>query len=132
MSEYYRFLNLNKYADFHSHQAKEEFDTLDHFQKWYITYHEKLIPSTTISIEHIIPVDWYSHIKQDVDKATVREGVKNGHVKWVNWEAETKKLYEDEIKTSESELDKIELRKLLKEVSKELAKAKQKYISLKN
>lgn len=105
---------------------------LNDYQKWYVCHHQKLIPSIAFTVDPLIPLDWYSHIKQEVDKSTVREGVKNGHIKWVNWEAETQKLYEEQIKESESELDKIELRKLLKEVSKELAKAKQKYITLKN
>lgn len=132
LSQYYRFLNLCCYADFHSHQAQEEFATLAKFQKWYIDSHERLIPQSQPTIESVIPQDWYAHVKQDVDKNTLRESVKNGHIKWVNWEAETKKLYEDQIKVSETEVDKIQLRKLLKEVQKEWAEAKQKYISLKN
>lgn len=132
LSQYYRFLNLCCYADFHAHQAEEEFATLVKFQKWYIDSHQMLIAQTQPTIEDIIPQDWYAHIKSDVDKNTLRESVKNGHIRWVNWEAETKKLYEDQIKASDIEIDKIQLRKLLKEVQKEWVKAKQKYISLKN
>lgn len=132
LSEYYGFLNLTKYSDFHAHQAKEEFATLIRFQTWHMNHYGKLIPQTTPTVESIIPKDWYSHVRTDVDKATVRQGVQNGHTLWADWQKQTKKLYEDSIKQAETEVDKIEIRKLLEEVCEELAFAKRKHLSLKN
>lgn len=133
LSEYYNFLNLNVYSQFHKYQAEEEFCQALEFQDWYVSNHGKLIPTiTNPAIENIIPQEWFSHTKQDVDKATVRQGVQDGHVKWINWEAQTRRLYQDSIKELQNEVDKMYIRKLLKKVNKELMRAKEKYISLKS
>lgn len=73
LSEYYNFISLDGFSNFHAHQAKEEFCSSLKAQRCYMDNEDKLISSIAFQpTENIIPQDWYSHIKKDVDTATVR------------------------------------------------------------
>jgi hypothetical protein len=52
----------------------------------------------SVSDPKIIPDSWYKYTRQDVDSATKKTAVKNGLQVWVDWEKETKKLYEESYK----------------------------------
>ncbi len=94
MVDYYCFLNLKGYAMCHKyHYISENWDYMK-LKKYYIKHHGKLIPEKSIENPKVIPSNWYSHIKADVDVSTVRNGVKTGLEKWVAWETETKELYQ--------------------------------------
>ena len=62
--------------------------------RYFINHHSMLIPDTRIETPSVIPESWYSHVREDVDSATKKNGVKAGLQKWVQWERDTKKLYE--------------------------------------
>ena len=53
-----------------------------------------LIPDERFEAPDIIPSSWYDHTRDDVDVSTKKNAVKSGLTKWVEWERDTKKLYE--------------------------------------
>ena len=131
LSEYYNFISLDGFSDFHAHQAKEEFCSSLKVQRYYMDNQDKLIPAIEFKpSDSIIPEDWYSHIKKDVDTATVRQGTKFAFDKWLEWDTQTKQFYEENYKTATG-CEKGILEKLIKDVTKEICEAKKEYMKLK-
>ena len=92
--EYYSFLNLRGYEKCHCYHYLREMAAHKKLNRYYINHFNKLIPETKIDDPEIIPATWYRYLRQDVDGNTKRNAVKTGLEKWVAWERETKKLYE--------------------------------------
>lgn len=95
LADYYRFLGLNKYADCHEHHYKDESCMWRKISDYYIEHFNKLIVEKEIDNPNIIPKDWFSVTRQDVDSNTKRRAVESGLQEWVKWETATKKLYEN-------------------------------------
>lgn len=93
-ADYYYFLGLEKYGDEHHNRYVDE--SLNHrkLQKWYILHYNKLLPQERVDYKTFIPDSWYKYKRFDVDSGTISKSVKNGLTMWVDWERETKKLYE--------------------------------------
>jgi hypothetical protein len=53
-----------------------------------------LIPKFEVENPEVIPDSWYRYSRIDVDNNTKKNAVKNGLSMWVEWEKETKSLYE--------------------------------------
>lgn len=81
----------------------------------------------------VIPASWYRYKRQDVDTNTRRNAVKEGYERWIDWETQTKALYE---KHSKALLDDgavaaaIVVGKLADDVSDELADAEKEKLEL--
>ena len=126
LADYYHFLNLPGYACCHDYHFLEESKSYRKLSKWYMKNHNKLIEEKEIEIPTVIPDNWYNHTKQDIDAITVKNGVKAGLEMWVDWETETKKLYEDmyvELLDISEISDTIMVKELISDVTCELAKA---------
>jgi hypothetical protein len=82
-----------------------------------------LIRESRIDPPDVIPKDWYNYTRQDVDVSTKRSAVKVGLEQWINWEKETKELYESFGKETTDTLTHDLLCELAKDVSKELDNA---------
>ena len=95
LADYYRFLGLDKYADCHEHRYKEESHCWRKITSYYIEHFNKLIEEQEIDNPNIIPSDWYNVTRNDVDTSTKRRSVERGLNKWIDWETETKVLYEE-------------------------------------
>ena len=93
-ANYYKFLGLSGYAKCHEYHFMKETCAYRKLQRYYICHYNKLIPETEFSNPSVIPESWYGYTRQDVDSSTKKSGVKNGLIAWVEWEEETKKLYE--------------------------------------
>ena len=68
------------------------------FITYYIDHQDRLVqdfsPNSLTSF-NIIPDNWYSYTRDDMDTNTRRNAVKSGIEKYVHWEKETKKFLED-------------------------------------
>ena len=60
-----------------------------------MTHHFKLLQIEEINEPKLIPENWYKYTTQVVDGGTKRNAVKDLMEKWVKWEEETKKLYQE-------------------------------------
>ena len=126
MSDYFDFLNLKGYTRLQEHRAKQEMKGYKKLHRYYTSRYNKLIPEVKFDAPEIIPANWFEHTKQDVDTNTKRTAVRDAFNRWVDWEKETKALYQQmyselvalgEIDTS------IEIGRYIQDVSKELEKA---------
>lgn len=94
MANYYDFLGLRGYKRCHEYHFLEETCEYRSLCRYYINHHNKLIPKLPIEDPKVIPESWYKYTRQDVDSSTKKSAVRNGLNLWVEWEKETKKLYE--------------------------------------
>ena len=97
-AKYYSFLGLEGYKLFHEYQYYDQSCTYLKFTFYFLEHYDRLIPkfsTETLSTFPIIPDNWYSYSRQDMDTNTRRNAVKNGLEKYVHWEKETKKIFED-------------------------------------
>ena len=126
LANYYDFLGLKGYKRCHEYHFLDETCAYRKLCRYYINHHNKLIPYINIDTPTVIPDNWYKHIRQDVDTNTRMGAVRNGLTMWVNWERETKKLYE-KMYTELMNIDEVasahEISKLVESVDCELKKA---------
>lgn len=94
MADYYDFLGLEGYKRCHEYHFLQESCAYRSVSRYFINHHNMLIPEERIEDPKIIPESWFEHTRDDVDSATKKNAVKSGLTKWVTWERETKKLYE--------------------------------------
>lgn len=127
-ADYYYFLNLCGYGDMHNKHYVSESLSHRNLHKWYITHYNKLIPEERFDYKSVIPESWYKYARKDVGGSTIREAVKDGLTTWVEWERETKKLYEQTYKELMS-LDEVSaalfVKDLVCDVTDELCKAEE-------
>lgn len=95
MVDYYNFLNLPGYAACHCWHAKCEAKSRRELREWYIRHCGKLVPYHTNTAEAYIPANWYNYSQADVSSSDIQKAVKDGLEKWVEWETQTKTLYEN-------------------------------------
>lgn len=127
-ANYYDFLGLPGYKECHEYHFLEETLSYRSLMSYYIAHHNKLIPDARIETPKMIPDLWYKHVRRDVDTTTRIGAVKMGLEKWVEWETETKKLYEDSYKCLMEQGDvasAIFVYGLIKDVDDELATAEE-------
>lgn len=94
MSNYYCFLNLKGYAECHKYHYLSESQNYMEVNRYYLRHHNKLIKSKQIDDPKVIPNSWYAYERKDVDATTKRNAVKTGLEKWIDWEKDTKTLYQ--------------------------------------
>ena len=95
LANYYDFLGLNGYKRCHEYHFFKESMSYRGLCRYYINHHNKLIEEQQFDNPEIIPQSWYQYTRQDVDTNTKRNSVKVGLQKWVEWEQDTKELYEN-------------------------------------
>ena len=126
MSDYYNFLGLKGYSKCHEHHFFEEMCNLQKLHNYFLTHHNKLIPELSIQNPKVIPDSWYNYTRQEVGPSTKQMSVKNGLTMWVDWEKETKTLYQQMYKEL-MEIGEVAsaciIKELICDVDKELKKA---------
>lgn len=95
MADYYDFLGLKGYKRCHEYHYFAENCTYREVNRYFINHYSRLIPEMPIDNPAIIPESWYKYTRSDVDANTKKNAVKRGLTLWVDWEKETKKLYEE-------------------------------------
>ena len=134
MSSYYDFLNLCGYQKCHEYHYWCESASYLKLKHHYFKYHSKLIKEKQIDNPNAIPKSWYNYEREDVDVSTKRNGVKAGLEKWIDWEKETKDLYEKMYKEliMLNEINDAKfIEKLICDVTHEWAQAKEEYLNIK-
>lgn len=129
----YEFLGLKGYAECQRYHFYDETYARDELVNYYMTHYFKLIPTEVIEKNDIIPVSWYKYSAQQVDVSTRRNSVKELMTKWIEWEKETKKLYEkmyQELTNLGEVAAAIEIEKYIKDVDQELSEAQQELLNL--
>lgn len=94
MANYYDFLNLHGYKRCHEYRTLEEMCGLRKLHRYYVNHYDRLIPEDKVDDPEAIPASWYKYARQDVDITTKKNAVRLGIDKWVEWEIETKDLYQ--------------------------------------
>lgn len=93
----YMFLGLNGYAACHEYHHLSETKAYISVCK-YVTDHFDMILNTDDSfqgIPDIIPKSWYVNTRDKVDASTRMQAMEEALNTWIDWEENTKKLYED-------------------------------------
>lgn len=133
MAKYYSFLNLNGYTKCHEYHYAEETKGYRDLSRYYMEHHHKFIPVLPMNRPDVIPQSWYSATQQQVDVGTKQSGIKAGAEKWVEWEKDTKAIYQDAylslIEIGEPAAAEYVLQ-LVRDVDKELECAERKHLTL--
>lgn len=91
----YDFLGLYGFAKCHEFHYLEESYGYKCLMHYYSTHYHKLLNIDKIPAPKIIPENWYKYSTMEVDTNTKRQAVKNMMGKWIEWERDTKKLYQE-------------------------------------
>lgn len=95
LANYYDFLGLQGYKRCHEYHFMQESCAYRGINRYFINHHDMLIPEAEFDNPEVIPASWYEHTRGDVDSSTKKNAVKVGLTKWVEWERDTKKLYQE-------------------------------------
>lgn len=132
MANYYDFLGLKGYKRCHEYHFMKETLGYRSLNRYFINHHNMLIPEPRFENESVIPASWYEHTRSDVDMATKKNAVRSGLTKWVEWERDTKKLYEQMYKEL-LEIDEVasamKVKQLVCDVDCELKKAERYWLN---
>lgn len=137
-ANYYDFLGLKGYSTFHEYHFFEQMHGYRQFITYYIQHQDRLVQDfspNTLSSFNILPDNWYGYTRQDVDTNTRRNAVKSGLEKYVHWEKETKKFFEDMYSQAIQQGFigiSIQIKKLIKSVEQEIKYANKEYLQIKS
>ena len=134
MSRAYSFLGLEGFSLCHNSHHIEETHNYMHLCQYYSNHYHKLIELEEIPQPKIIPAAWNKYTTMDVDINTKREAVQAMMEKWVTWERDTKKLYQEMYQALWANGEIASVQKIscfICDVDKELEHAEKKWIQLK-
>ena len=131
LADYYNFLGLKGYQKCHEYHYFCENANFRKITDYYLKHYNKLVPERPFQNPNIISEDWYQYKRSQVDSSVRKSAIEFGMKKWVAWEKQTKKDYQDYYKELMN-LGEIaaahELEKYIIDVDKELAFAEQKLL----
>lgn len=131
LANYYDFLALMGYKRCHEYHFLNELCAYRGVCRYFINHYNKLLPYADTNGVEIIPKEWYNHTRQEVDMTTKKNAVKNGFMLWVEWEKETKALYENMYKEL-VEINEVaaamKVKELICDVDCELKKAEREFL----
>ena len=133
MNQAFQFLALWGYAKEQECHYFEESEMYKKFQHYYMSHYFKLLPKEMEDRKELIPATWYKYSASAVDVGTKRSAIKDLMTKWIDWEKETKKLYEEmylELTNLREIAAAIQVEKLIKDVDDELHKAQKELLDL--
>ena len=127
----YQYLNLEGLSRCHIYHAQEEKEGFLCLTHYFLTRYAKLLQLENLSQYKIIPDTWYKYSTYVVDNSTKRNAIKELMEKWIKWEQETKKLYQ-EMRSALISLDEIaaalHIDQYITDVDNELQDAQKKLI----
>lgn len=95
MANAYDFLGLCGFAKRHDYHHLEETKNYRCLSHYFSIHYHKLLKLEQLDQPKIIPETWHKYSTPDVDTNTKRNAVKDLMNKWVTWERDTKKLYQE-------------------------------------
>ena len=133
LSDFFGFLGLEGYQQCHKYHYFEENKNYRRLSDYYLSHYNRIIIEKPFQNPNIIPKDWYQYSRQDVTVSVRKSSIQTGFEKWIEWETQTKELYQkyynELIKMMEVAAAE-EVKYYIMDVSSELSKAKQKYLTL--
>ena len=135
LADYFDFLNLHGYKRLHEYAYFRESASLRGLHRYYINHYERLIPESEISSVYEIPMSWVKFTRSDVGANEKKRFIREAFDKWVDWEKETKNLYQESY-CELCELGEVaaacKIRELVSAVDMELKRAMRMLINLKS
>ena len=131
--DYFGFLGFEGYQKCHLYHYFDEAKNFKNLGNYYLKHYNKLLAEDCIDNPNIIPNDWIKYTRQQVSGAVRKTALQAGIEKWVKWEKDTKKLYEQYYNSmiSIGEIAAaVELKKIIEDVDYELAGAEQELLEL--
>ena len=96
MADYYAFLNLKIFQDFHNRQYIEESENFRKIKDYFIEKnHKTLLLNPLIPPKTITPIEWEDKTTMDVDKDSIKVLLKKSLETYHNWEHEVCKFYKE-------------------------------------
>lgn len=133
-ADMYDFLNLRGYKRMSEYHLFCEMKYMRKLHRYYLNHFNKLIEEAEVENPNVIPMSWYGYSRQDVDTNTKRTSVRTGIESWVDWEINTKEMYQDMYKEL-MEAGEVAAAKMIScfvhDVDKELKSAQRQHINLK-
>ena len=133
LTDYFGFLGFEGYQQCHLYHYFEESSNYKKLGNYLLKHCNRLLAEDRIANPNIIPADWVQYYRQQVTNTVRKTALQSGIEKWVNWEKETKKLYEkfyNELIAGTEVGAAKELAKYIKDVDYELAEAEQELLKL--
>lgn len=133
IAQQFNFLGLEGYALCHYNHHVEETHNYMRLCDYYSTHYHKLIEILEVSDPQLIPQSWYKYTTIDVDNKTRREAIQSIMNQWIDWEKDTKKLYQtmyEELCILHESASAFEVAELIHDVTTELAGAEKNLIQL--
>lgn len=131
LTDYYNFLGFKGYAKCHEYHYHEESKSYKDLGCYYTRHYHKLLQERRVEDPKVIPENWFGHVSFDVSASTTQDAIKKGFKIWVDWERETKQLYEslyNELINIREVAAAAYVRDLVADVSKELAEAEWRHL----
>ena len=129
----YLFLGLYGYAACQEYHYYEETKNYKKFERYYMKHYFRLLNPIMENKTNNFLSSWYKYSMQSIDINTKRSSIKDLVGKWIEWEKDTKKLYE-EMYLELTNLREIsaadELQKYIQDVTKELSFIQKKQLDL--
>lgn len=132
MADYYAFLGFQGFQKKHEYHYFEESWNYKKLSDYYMTHYHKILLDRPFQNPNIIPDGWVNHTQMDVSLETKKASVQSGFEKWIDWEKQTKILYQQmyrELISLGEVAGAIELSVYIEDVSKELAAAEQEHLN---
>ena len=133
LSDYFAFIGLDGYQMCHKYHYFEENNNYKQLSDYYLHHYNKIIIEKPFKNPSIIPEDWYQYNRQDVNIQTRKAAIQAGMARWIEWEKDTKNLYEmlyQELISLNAISAALEIDKYIKDVDNELSEACQKQLEL--
>lgn len=133
VSRCYDFMGIRRFARDHSKHFMEESESYRSLLHYYSTHYHKLLKIEVYNAPNLIPESWYKYDTFAVDMKTKANYIQDLTRRWIDWERQTQRLYQDAYLALLEEKDVAGanyVNKLVKEVTKELTEAEQLLIDL--
>lgn len=134
LHDYFLFLGLKGYAESHKYHYFEESCNYKRMGCYYLKHFNKIIAEAGFTAPKVIPEGWGKYTRDDVNISTRKSGIATGFDRWITWEKEVKKYYEQmykELINMDEVAAAAELLHYIQDVDGELAAAHQKMLELK-
>lgn len=131
LADLYNFLGLKGIQKCHEYHYYCENKNFRDITDYYLTHYNKLIKDQPFKNPKIIPENWIQFNRFQVDENTRKTYIQHGLQKWVDWERETKSLYQEyyqDLMQNGSAAAAFILLEYIKDVDNELADAEQKLL----
>lgn len=126
-SQMFCYLNLYGYEQIHLHQYEDESKAYKDIARYYILNYGSPLCLGEIENPDLLDQSWLRTKREDIRSSTKKQAVEECFSKWVDWERDTKALYQ-KLYVEALNLGEVsaaaKINEYVAEVSKELVKAK--------